>query len=511
MDSSLPVRSYACRTLHTRSLKRTQAVRPFFAAFVIPVSTARVCTQRYNEQPFSCPQRRHTHTRRNVSFTAFDVPEDAARSEATSEMPKPSPLSCLPLSTLIRSYVLTSVSSYPILLQPSLRILTAIARAKSPVFNPDSNPLLRYALKKTFYAQFCAGETPGEVQRSISELKRMGYAGVILAHAKEVVLESKDAEALDTVGDSEEQARCNATDVGDWEQATLDTVGLAKKGDFVALKFTGAGRQALQNLSKTVACAPALEAAVHKVCRISQERGVRLLFDAEQARLQEGIDNWTIHFMKRYNKGERALVYGTYQAYARKTPKVLARHLAEAESNGFILGVKLVRGAYMGSDPREGIWPTIEETHHCYNGIAKSLITRSYGDVLQPLEPGASRFPNVDFVLASHNAESVALARELRDQQAQKGKPRIEMSYGQLMGMADNVSCEIVQTAKERSQREMVEEVDIPKAYKYLVWGKLGTCLKYLLRRAHENKDALTRTVAAREALGAELIRRIGL
>ena len=86
----------------------------------------------------------------------------------------------------------------------------------------------------------------------------------------------------------------------------VSTIELAQTGDFVALKFTGAGRQALQHLKSTIPCAPEFEAAVHEICQLAQKRGVSLLFDAEQASLQQGIDNWTLYFMKHYNRGEKA-------------------------------------------------------------------------------------------------------------------------------------------------------------------------------------------------------------
>ena len=78
------------------------------------------------------------------------------------------------------------------------------------------------------------------------------------------------------------------------------------------------------------------------------------------------------------------------------------------------------------------------------------------------------------------------------------------------MGMADNVSCDLVKAARDGTERG-ASDVDIPAAYKYLVWGKMGECMKYLLRRAQENKDAVSRTVDARKALGKELGRRLGL
>lgn len=364
-------------------------------------------------------------------------------------------------------------------------------------------------MKRTFYVQFCAGESPAEVQQTISGLKSMGFKGVILGHAREVVL-SKDEEAnLDSIVDSAETQARNAQEIGQWKQSTLDTVQLTAKDDFVALKFTGAGRQALQHLKNTTPCAPVFEDALHEICQLAQKRGVKLLFDAEQASLQQGIDNWTLYFMKIYNKGENPLVYGTYQAYAKRTPGLLAQHLSEGLKHDFAVGVKLVRGAYLGSDPRELFWETIEGTHKCYDNLARCVIQRQYEGLLQPVD-GKSEFPRVGLVLASHNAVSVANARQLRDEQSQRGEQKVPLAYGQLMGMADNVSCELVQEATARAKNDAAS-VDVPQAYKYLVWGTLGECMKYLLRRAQENKDAVSRTIEARQALGKELARRMGI
>ena len=443
---------------------------------------------------------RQVHTRRNVSSAAYDLPSDPSHA---IEMPKSRPLSCLPLSTLIRSYTITSISSVPFLLSPSLSLLTFLTRTKNPLLDPDRNPILHFLLKKTFYAQFCAGETPREVRRTIESLKNTGYEGVILGHAKEVVLSKEEAEGLGASTEGDSQTAVNAQEIGQWKQNIIDTVELSQKGDFVALKFTGAGRQALRHLKATIPCAPEFEIAVHEICKSAEQKSVKLLFDAEQTALQEGIDNWTMYFAKIYNK-KMALVHGTYQAYAQNTPKVLARHLNLALENNFILGIKLVRGAYLGSDPRDLFWPTIEETHKCYNSLAQSVIQRRYGEILEPIENGSSEFPRVSLVLATHNAESVRLAGQLRDSQAQRGEARIELAYGQLMGMADNVSCQVVQTARARNDSHEAN-VEVPKAYKYLVWGQMGECMKYLLRRAHENRDAVTRTVEARQALGREL------
>lgn len=382
--------------------------------------------------------------------------------------------------------------------------MSKLAHAKSPLFNPDKNPLLRYPLKKTFYQQFCAGENGREVTQAVNSLKNMGYKGVILGYAREVVLEEGEQDGLSAFswGSAEAEEACIKNEIQPWARGCLETVELTSPGDFVALKFTGSGSQALHALAKRQDLPPALKDATNAICDLAKARGVRLLFDAEQASLQPGIDLWTMDYMRKYNKKDAAVVYGTYQAYLKVTPSVLSSHLAIARKEHFALGVKLVRGAYLGSDPRHLIHDTKADTDNAYDSISASLARRTFGSVLTPAA-GETVFPQVNVVLAGHNLVSVRKVQAIRTQQAANGEPQIDLIYAQLQGMADEVSCELVHAGLKGG-----EKVDVPKAYKYLVWGTTGECMKYLLRRAEENKDAVQRTRDGRDAMGRELIRR---
>lgn len=254
---------------------------------------------------------------------------------------------------------------------------------------------------------------------------------------------------------------------------------------------------------------PQLEQAITEICDLATTRKVRLLVDAEHKEMQDGIDEVGLRFMRRYNTtvlGE-AVVYGTYQAYLKSAPAVLARHMAVARQEGFTLGVKLVRGAYLSSDPRECIHDTKADTDQCFDGIMEGLMRQSYNDVLLPAEgmTKASAYPAVNLVIASHNAESVRKAQEIEREQATSGQPKIDLVYAQLMGMADEVSCELLQAGHGTEKSSTLTK---PRAYKYLVWGSTGECMKYLHRRALENRDAVARTKEARDALATELWRR---
>ena len=454
--------------------------------------------------------------------------------------PGKSPLSLLPLSTVLRTILSTTISSSPVLLPPSLKIMSAMAHTNAALLNPDRNPLLRQFLKTTFYAQFCAGENAAEVRRTVQGLKQLGFSGVMMGYAREVVLTEAQQRSLSSASSADlfegaEAERCIREEVDPWKHGNLETLRVAQPGqDFVSMKFTGAGRQALWALKNRQPPSPHLAAAIDEICALARAKDVPLLIDAEQTAVQDGIDDWVMHYQRKYNTTPgHALIYNTYQAYLKSAPATLARHLHEAAAAGFTLGIKLVRGAYLGSDPRHIIHDTKAETDAAYDGIAASLITRRWGPVLRPQQQQQQKqqdmpeFPRVSVVLGSHNLESVRKARALRE--SGDAAPGTELAIGQLMGMADDVSCDLLAsnqaireqmrqgqdqtgaTANEKPHhlQRAAEAEAVTKAYKYVVWGSTKECMAYLLRRAHENKDAVSRTVVARNAMWDELKRRM--
>lgn len=407
-------------------------------------------------------------------------------------MAKPAPLAILPLTNVLRSLMTMTVSASPLLLPPSLAVMSILANTTNPLLNPDRNPLLRFFLKKTFYAQFCAGENPAEVRHTIASLKQIGFSGVILCYAKEVVLPASSTINQSTTAVTEN----TAAEVDPWAAGTLETVRLTPPGDFVALKFSGAGQHALYTLTNRLPPSSTLATHIDSICALAAQRGVRLLFDAEHHALQPGIDDWTMTYMRKYNTapGGKAVVYGTYQAYLKSCAATLSAHLAAARAEGFTLGVKLVRGAYMGSDPRDIFHGSKAETDAAYDEIAEALVRREWRAPLTGEK--AEGFPEVNLMVASHNADSVRKARAVLKEVGE----RTETAFAQLQGMADEVSCELVAGGGKKGDAG---------AYKYLVWGSTGECMKYLLRRAQENKDAVQRTRSGKEAMMGELVRRV--
>jgi hypothetical protein len=363
---------------------------------------------------------------------------------------------------------------------------------------------LNFLVKHTIYKQFNAGENKVEVQESIRNIKNLGCRGVLLGYAREVL-----------VGENQDAARDEKAALAEiqmWFDGTMRTVDMAQQGDFVALKFTGMGTDALSLLQKEADPTEFMDASIQKVCDLAISRGVRLLVDAEEQAVQPGIEAWIMKYQKYCNSQTpgRAIFYGTYQGYLRSTPATLARHLETARQEGYTLGVKLVRGAYMKTEPRHLIWAKKEDTDRCYDEVVEALLTRKYNSMLQaPTKDTPTELPSLDVIIATHNRDSVRKAHAIRMKQAVRGENYdVDLSYAQLQGMADEVSCELLEGFENAESSVGASPVAAPNVFKLLTWGSVQECMGFLLRRAIENTEAVGRTKDSQVAMFAELKRR---
>lgn len=231
------------------------------------------------------------------------------------------------------------------------------------------------------------------------------------------------------------------------------------------------------------------------------------MIDAEQWKLQPTIAAWSLNLMRRHNTRGDALILTTIQSYLKSAPATLTHHLRAAKEEGWTLGVKLVRGAYIASEERSLIHDTQADTDACFNSIAENLLTKNWTGYEK------STFPEVRLFVASHNQESCQRAAAVAKKLALAGEQVNVLGYGQLQGMADEVSCGLLQndrnagvTNKEIAVRQPAA---VPKVYKYLTWGSVQECMQYLLRRATENRGAADRIKEGLRMYRAELWRRI--
>ncbi|RAK72662.1 putative proline oxidase Put1 [Aspergillus fijiensis CBS 313.89] len=456
-------------------------------------------------------QHHHLH-HHEIAFPATRTTSAAQPSSVTA-----APLAGLPTRTFLRSLFLTSVMASP-LLTPCLSLMKLLVDSPSKLLRPSSNAAMDYLLRRSIYDHFCAGTNEIEVRQTVREMKRLGFKGVILGYARESIAQvspSSHQETIAAVLQGQLQQAQWEQAVNEWKEGNLRTLKMLGEGDYLAVKFTGAGPLAVHSLTRNDPHPPPqIAAAIHEICAAVAAQKSRLWIDAEQQVFQAAIDSWAVDLMRRFNrpssetpqKEPPIVVLNTYQAYLKRSADILAGHLRLARQEGWGVGVKLVRGAYIAHDQRDRIWDTKEETDANYNGIVRALIENCYPSISRGAgselrSERAEDLPTVRLFVASHNGESVAKACALYQQRQREGRKTIPVEVGQLQGMADEVSLGMVVAGGHAEAK--------PGVFKCLAWGSTEECLHFLLRRAVENQSAMQRTRDTAQALRGEAWRRM--
>ncbi|KAG9850827.1 FAD-linked oxidoreductase, partial [Aureobasidium melanogenum] len=478
----------------------------------LKISTGPLLLPFYNASKISISQTRlQSHRRSYTSVTSNR--QDISHVPGT---PFRRTLQVLPTTTLVRSLVVLSATALPAKLLTSLIRLT-----KKHVGIIESVGPLRWTFKRLLYDNFCIGFRQDEIRTQTQELRRIGFTGIVLANAREA-LPTTDSH----VGSVIDDIQCE-----EWVNNNLESVQQAEPGDYIGLRFTGAGAAAakfLSDFSATCKSHNLGEASklytsemqyyisqVERICKAAEARRVRVLIDAESSTYQRAIDCVALQIMHRFNTSQRALVLNTYQMYLRSSADKLKSHLDHSIKHGYILGIKMVRGAYLHTEvDKQSLHISKQQTDEAYDDAVRFLLRNESG-----------RGWKADIMLATHNARSVRQAFDLytstymTSKENDRSKPQVcGLTFAQLMGMADEVSMELVnkiEQAKENDSTKHLTEVDSTNTYprlgvyKYTAWGSLRDCLLYILRRAEENKDAAARTRDTAFAILRELRSRL--
>jgi proline dehydrogenase len=222
-----------------------------------------------------------------------------------------------------------------------------------------------------------------------------------------------------------------------------------------------------------------------KVCGAAADKKISMSIDAEETWIQEPLDALSIIMMDAFNK-ERPIVYNTTQHYRTDRQQFLKDSYAAAVERNFILGAKLVRGAYMEKERRRAaqmgypspIHPDKESSDKDFNETIKFCI---------------DHIDRVALVVASHNEYSNMYAVQLLQQ---KGLPlsHPHVHWSQLYGMSDNITFNLSHAGCSVS--------------KYLPFGPIKDVIPYLMRRAQENTSVKGQTGRELGLIKKELERR---
>lgn len=222
-----------------------------------------------------------------------------------------------------------------------------------------------------------------------------------------------------------------------------------------------------------------------QICETAADKKIGVLVDAEETWIQDPVDALTILMMDTFNKN-RCIVYNTIQHYRHDRLEFLKDSYKAAEERDFVLGAKLVRGAYMEKERKRAaemnypspIQPDKESSDRDYN---------------LGLEFCVDHLQRIGLIVASHNEYSNLYATQLLQK---KGLPlnHPHIHWSQLYGMSDNITFNLAKAGCSVS--------------KYLPFGPIRDVIPYLMRRAQENTSVKGQTGRELGLIKKELARR---
>ena len=364
---------------------------------------------------------------------------------------------------------------YPKLVQLGTRIVPALLNAGLPI---------KGIIRNTIFKQFVGGETLAET---------ISVAQMLAGHNVDVILD------YGVEGKEGEENFDQAT------QVFIDVINHAasqKNIPFISIKVTGlASHELLQTLHE----APRLRSGIHDnemeqaewdrvrermyaICEAAAEKNIGVLVDAEESWIQDPIDRLTMEMMAEFNK-HKAVVFNTIQLYRHDRLHFLRISHQIAEAQGFILGLKLLRGAYMEKERAVAL----EKNKLSPIQISKEATDADYDEAVRFC---MDHIHSTAVIIASHNEQSNLLGAKLLDEMMlPHNHPHVHFS--QLYGMSDTITFNLAKEGFNVS--------------KYLPFGPIQDVIPYLMRRAQENTSVSGQTGRELMQLKRELARRKSL
>jgi proline dehydrogenase len=359
-------------------------------------------------------------------------------------------------------------------------LVVSIATNVTPFLMKSGLPI-NGLIRSTIFKQFVGGETLEDSARVTKQLGSYGVQ-VILDYG----VEAKEGEEnFDAVTEKIIEA--------------VEFAATEKNVPFVSVKLTGL---ASMNLLETLNEAPRLRSGIHDsesqtaewervrermyaICDVANEKGIGILIDAEETWIQDPIDRLAIELMGVYNK-EKVVVYNTYQLYRHDRLHFLKLSHKLAVEGNFLLGAKLVRGAYMEKERERALAMNYPSPIHDDKNATDADFDAATLYCIQNKE-------NISLIVASHNEHS-NLSIVTKMQELGMSNNDTKVHFSQLFGMSDHISFNMA-----------LENYNVSK---YLPFGPIQDVIPYLMRRAQENSSVNGQTNRELLLIRKELARR---
>ncbi len=354
--------------------------------------------------------------------------------------------------------------------EPLVRIGTAVTNFALKAHLPVDG-----LIRATVFDHFCGGVNELDCLSVVDKLYTKGVSSVL-----DYSVEGK-----------EEEAQFDAA-----LEMTLKTIEFAKEREaipFAVFKPTGLGRLDLYTkVGEKQPLSSEEQAEWNKVverfdlvCKTAHDKDVALLIDAEESWMQDAADDLIEEMMRKYNK-EKVIVFSTLQMYRWDRLDYLKALHEKAKTEGFYIGMKLVRGAYMEKEHERA-----KEKGYATPICASKQATDDNYDAA--VDYMMKHIDKMAIFAGTHNEESsYKLMTMLKENGIAIHDPHIW--FGQLYGMSDNISYNLAAHGYNVA--------------KYLPFGPVRDVMPYLIRRAEENTSVAGQTSRELNLLKTERKRR---
>ena len=344
-----------------------------------------------------------------------------------------------------RSLLIFSIISNPVISKSLITLTKTLIKLKIPV---------GFFIKHTIFKQFCGGTNINNAKTTIDKLWK-SKIGSILDYS----VEGKDKEV----------------DFKRVKNETINNIIKASKSSkipFAVFKPTGLTKFSLlekinsnQNLnSNEIIEKQKFINRIEEICKTSYNYKTPVFVDAEESWIQDGIDMIVLSMMKKYNKKE-VYIYNTLQMYRTDRLNYLNKIISVAKKEKFLLGIKLVRGAYH----QQEIDRALKLKYDIPVFKTKNKSDESFN---KSLKICCDNINYISICAGTHNEYSSQLLIDLmKKNNIDKSDPRIYFS--QLLGMCDHISYNIAEHGFNTA--------------KYVPYGPIKDVIPYLIRRAEEN------------------------
>lgn len=369
---------------------------------------------------------------------------------------------------LARTYWLFRLIDNPFLTKWAPKLLNLAFSLRLPVEG---------IVKKTIFELFVGGESLAETAETSAYLDQYGVR-TILDYSVEG---EKNIEGFDRTRDEIIATLAHGAQHESVAFSACKLTGLAPFDLMARIQAGAALTDAEQQAYERV------QQRLEAIAQAAVQYDTPLFLDAEESWIQDFIDSMAESLMEKYNRA-KPLIWTTVQLYRHDRYDYLRGLIQRSRERGYVLGVKLVRGAYLEKENQRAL-------------------DHGYPTPMQPSKRATDRDFDAALATCVRNLGHVAVCAGTHNENSSRYLMQLMQTYGiapqhphiwfsQLLGMSDHISFNLAHQGYNVA--------------KYLPYGPVRAVMPYLMRRAEENTAIAGQSSREVTLLKREMRRRKG-